>query len=146
MSELGPEDPSLIRNAMSTERLRALVARLENADLHRALGGGWTVAYALAHLAFWDVRQHIALQSYARGEGFPAEDKAVNDTLETVAPMLSAEATGHEAVRGAELVDATVARLSEAQRESLVAEGLAWAVERWRHREDHIAQIEAVLP
>ena len=122
------------------------MARLDDADLNRSLGGGWTVAYALAHLAFWDVRQHVALQSYARGEGFPSEDKAVNDTLEIVAPMLSAGATGPEAVRGAELVDATVAGLSQAQRESLVAEGLAWAVERWRHREEHIAQIEAVLP
>ena len=121
------------------------MARLDDADLHRSLGGGWTVAYALAHLAFGDVRQHIALQSYARGEGFPAEDKAVNDTLETVAPMLSAEATGPEAVRGAELVDATVAGLTDAERESLVADGLGWAVERWRHREDHIAQIAAVL-
>ena len=122
------------------------MARLDEADLHRPLGGRWTVAYALAHLAFWDVRQHVALQSYARGEGFPAEDKAVNDTLETVAAMLSAEATGSEAVRGAELVDATVAGLTEAQCESLIADGLDWAVERWRHREDHIAQIEAVLP
>ena len=139
-------DTHLVHNAESTERLRALVARLDDADLQRSLGGGWTVAYALAHLAFWDVRQHVALQSYARGEGFPAEDKAVNDTLETVAPMLSAAATGPEAVRGAELVDATVAGLTDAQRDSLVAEGLGWAVERWRHREEHIAQIEAVLP
>ena len=139
-------DNLLRQNARSTERLRALVARLEGADLDRSLGGGWTVAYALAHLAFWDVRQHVALQGYARGEGFPAEDKAVNDTLETVAPMLSAGATGPEAVRGAALVDATVARLSDEQRAALVVEGLDWAIERWRHREDHIAQIEAVLP
>ncbi len=46
----------LDRNAAATERLRALVARLAPPDLGCALGGGWTVAFALCHLAFWDAR------------------------------------------------------------------------------------------
>ncbi|MXY88834.1 MAG: hypothetical protein F4Y92_08245 [Dehalococcoidia bacterium] len=138
-------DEDLQRNDAATSRLSALVERLQMADLERSLGGGWTVAFALAHLAFWDARQHVALQGYDRGEGFPPEDKAVNDTLEAVAPLLRGEAAGQEAVRAAMLVDATVAGLSEAQRMSLAEEGVGFAVQRWQHREDHIAQIEAVL-
>ena len=138
--------PALLRNTESTARLRALVERLDEADLQRSLGGGWTVAFALAHLAFWDARQHFALQGYARGEGFPAEDRAVNDTLESLASVLRPDTVGPEAVRAAELLDATLAGLSAARRDSLVAEGLGFAVERWQHRHDHIAQIEAVLP
>ena len=138
--------PELLRNAESTARLRALVERLDEADLQRSLGGGWTVAFALAHLAFWDTRQHFALQVYARGEGFPAEDQAVNDTLVSLASVIRPDTVGPEAVRAAELVDATLAGLSAARRDSLVAGGLGFAVERWQHRYDHIAQIEAVLP
>ncbi len=135
----------LQRNAEATGRLSALVERIEVGDLDRSLGGGWTVGFALAHLAFWDARQHVALQGYAGGEGFPPEDKAVNGTLEAVAPMLHGPAAGLEAVRAARLVDATVAGLSEGQRTSLIGEGVGFAVQRWLHREDHIAQIEAVL-
>ena len=139
-------DAELRRNAEATDRLRALVERLDKADLQRSLGGGWTVAFALSHLAFWDARQHFALQVYACGDGFPSEDKAVNDTLEALASIIRPDTVGPEAVRAAELVDATLAGLSAAQRDALVADGLGFAVERWRHRDDHIAQIEAVLP
>lgn len=142
---MSAEGAHLQRNAEATNRLGGLVERLTEADLERSLGGGWTVAFALAHLAFWDARQHFALLSYARGDGFPPEDKAVNDTLEAVAPLLHASRAGSEAVRAAELVDATVAGLTAAQRAELFEQEVGFAVERWRHREDHIAQIEAVL-
>ena len=105
--------------------------------------GRW--GFALVHLAFWDARQHFALQSYARGDGFPPEDKTVNDTLEAVAPLFCASPAGREAVRAARLVDATVADLSADQRASLAENGLAFAVQRWPHRDEHVAQIEAVL-
>ena len=67
MVETAEHDPDLRRNAEATRRLHALVARLEETDLERSLGGGWTVGFALVHLAFWDARQHFARQSYARG-------------------------------------------------------------------------------
>ncbi len=108
--------PALLRNTESTARLRALVERLDEADLQRSLGGG-----------------------------FPAEDRAVNDTLVSLPSVIRPDTVGPEAVRAAELVDATLAGLSAARRDSLVAEGLGFAVERWQHRHDHIAQIEAVL-
>ena len=58
---MSDEHPDLRRNRASTERLRALVAGLEAAELARPLGGGWTVGFALAHLAFWDQRQRVAI-------------------------------------------------------------------------------------
>ena len=145
MTETIEHDPDLRRNAEATRRLHALVARLEEADLECSLGSGWTVGFALVHLAFWDARQHFALQSYARGDGFPPEDKTVNDTLEAVAPLFRASTAGREAVRAARLADAAVAALSAAQRASLARSGLSFAVQRWPHRDEHVAQIEAVL-
>ena len=121
----------LDRNAAATERLRALVARLAPPDLGCALGGGWTVAFALCHLAFWDARQRAALERYARGEDFAEEDVVANQAL--------------EAVRAAEAVDAQLAALPPARRDALLAGGCGFAVERWRHRDEHIAQIERAL-
>jgi hypothetical protein len=41
-------------------------------------------------------------------------------------------------------VDATVAGLASDVRDALLASG-AYQVQRWSHREEHIAQIEAAL-
>ena len=138
-------DPQLQRNAEATRRLAALVARLGAPDLERSLGGGWTVAFALAHLAFWDVRQAVALGRYARGGAFPPEDAATNPTLEVIAPLFRGDAVGPMAVRAAERADAALRALTPAQRAALLEAGLAFAVERWRHRDEHAAQIEAVV-
>jgi len=135
----------LDRNAAATERLRALVARLAPPDLGCALGGGWTVAFALCHLAFWDARQRAALERYARGEDFAEEDVVANQALEAVSGLLAAGAAGTEAVRAAEAVDAQLAALPPARRDALLAGGCGFAVERWRHRDEHIAQIERAL-
>lgn len=142
---MSPRDQDLQGNARTTDQLRDLVARLDGPALARSLGGGWTVAFALVHLAFWDVRQDVALQRYARGGEFASEDVTTNDTLEAVAPLFDPEAAGAIAVQAAEQLDATLEALTSAQLESLRQAGVAYAIERWRHREDHIAQIEAVL-
>ncbi|TMQ17769.1 MAG: hypothetical protein E6K82_20865 [Candidatus Rokuibacteriota bacterium] len=41
-------------NDAERTRLQALVKRLTDADLGRAMPAGWTVGAILAHLAFWD--------------------------------------------------------------------------------------------
>ncbi|MXY36614.1 MAG: hypothetical protein F4052_01195 [Dehalococcoidia bacterium] len=142
---MSTQDRDLQNNARATTRLRDLVSRLDESALSRSLGGGWTVAFALVHLAFWDVRQDVALQRYMRDE-FPAEDATTNATLEAIAPLFDAGAAGDMAVQAAEQLDATLQALTGDQLESLRQEGVAYAIERWRHREDHVAQIEAVLP
>jgi hypothetical protein len=44
------------RNRASTNRIRALAARLSDVEMQRPVGEHWTVAIVLAHLAFWDRR------------------------------------------------------------------------------------------
>lgn len=142
---MSPHDSDLERNARATIRLRDLVSRLDESAMSRSLGGGWTVAFALVHLAFWDVRQDVALRRFARGDEFPVEDVTTNPTLEAMAPLFDATAAGDMAVRAAEQLDATLEALTADQLESLRQEGFAYAIERWRHREDHVAQLESVL-
>ncbi|HYY55131.1 MAG TPA: hypothetical protein VFA01_07095, partial [Candidatus Dormibacteraeota bacterium] len=55
------EPNAIAENARSLERLRQLVARLDDAAMSRDLGDGWTASVALAHLAFWD---RISLQRW----------------------------------------------------------------------------------
>jgi hypothetical protein len=51
------ERPFIVENARDRERLRNLVARTTDEELSLPLGEGWTIAAALAHLAFWDLTQ-----------------------------------------------------------------------------------------
>ncbi len=136
----------LARNAASTERLRRLAARLGEADLRRPLGGGWTVAFALAHLAFWDARQEAAIRRWADGGGaFAQEDATVNEALEAVAALVDADGAAAAAVEAAARLDATVDGLGEVRRAALREAGGGYAAGRWPHREEHAAQIEAAL-
>src|SRR6187401_1863392 len=74
-----------VRNREQRERLRALVARLSEADLAQPLGDGtWTVGATLAHLAYFDTRVAAGLEMSLR-HGLPrywwdqAEVNAVNE-------------------------------------------------------------------
>ena len=106
-------DPDLQRNSEATRRLGELVAGLDEADLQRSLGGGWTVAFALVHLAFWDARQDVALRGYAQGDPIPSEDETVNASLEAIAGMFDPAAAGAAAVEAAERLDATSSGLAD---------------------------------
>ena len=142
---MSDHDPDLQRNAEATRQLGDLVARLDTADLERSLGGGWTVAFALVHLAFWDARQAAALRGYAGRGALPPEDETVNPTLEAVAGMFDVAAAARTAVEAAGDVDAAASALTAEERAALREVGQEYAFRRWPHREEHIAQIEAVL-
>ena len=75
-------DQSFIeRNRASTDRIRALAARLTDAEMQQPVGQHWTVAIALAHLAFWDRRVIYVLDMTKRDGALfiPEIDIFVND-------------------------------------------------------------------
>jgi hypothetical protein len=79
------EDKSfIVENTRERERLYALVNRITDEELTCTLyEEGWTVAVALAHLAFWDTRRIILLKKW-KIEGVspsPSDDDVLNDTL-----------------------------------------------------------------
>src|SRR5215471_16278836 len=55
-------------NRKQTERLRQLAARLTPQMLAVRLPKGWTVAVALAHLAFWDRQRLCLMRRWAAGD------------------------------------------------------------------------------
>ena len=132
-------------NSDSTERLSTLVAGLNADDMKRSLGGGWTVGFALAHLAFWDARQVAALQRFVQGESFPSEDLTTNAALEAIGATFDQSAVGQAAVDAARQLDAVVRSLTAEQLEALTNSGKSYAIDRAPHRDEHIRQIEDVV-
>jgi hypothetical protein len=138
-------------NRAASAQLRALVGSLSDAELSVDLGGGWTVAVALAHLAFWD-EWHLARWVHAAQEGElapPAVDSVVtnraNDALESTWRALPPRAAVRLMLDAAEAADEYTADLSDASIEAArERDGTRW-FERFHHRRDHIGQISRAL-
>lgn len=136
------------RNGSSRQALVELVGRLTPEDLARDLGGGWTVAMALGHLAFWDGRQLRALRLFTeQGVALGEQDSdATNGGLEPLLRALDPLVTGRLALAAAEAVDAAVAEFDWAGAARVFGDPPAHVpLARWVHREEHIAQIERAL-
>ena len=69
------------QNRASTDRMRALAARLTDAQLLTAVGQHWTVAIVFAHITFWDRRVQYVLDMTERDRQLfiPEIDIFVND-------------------------------------------------------------------
>ncbi len=138
-------------NRSASADLRALVEHLTDAELSVDLGGGWTVATALAHLAFWD-EWHVARWVYAAQEGElapPAVDAVVtnraNEALESTWRALPARAAVQLMLDAAVAADEYTADLSDASIEAALERGGSRWFERFHHRRDHIDQISRAL-
>ncbi len=66
------ERPFVAENNGERERLGHLVNRLTDEELSLLLGEGWTVAAALAHLAFWDQRAAVLMQRWTKEKVAPS--------------------------------------------------------------------------
>lgn len=132
-------------NVRATERLRALVGTLDEAALARPVGGGWTVATVLAHLAFWDRRQREALREYAEDGAMTDEDHHVNAALEPLLLALPPRASADQALAAATAVDAAIAELTPRATDAVLAGPHAYVMRRSAHRDEHIQQIEQAL-
>ena len=140
-------DSSFIeRNQASTARIRALATRLTDDDLRRPVGQHWTVAIALAHIAFWD-RRVLAVLDLTEREGkvsTPPIDLSVNDLL---LPFWAGMPPGQSvrlALESAEMLDKRLSGFSTALLKELYAVGPRWVV-RALHRDGHLDEIDAAL-
>ena len=146
-----PEDRSHDRETDAERvRLRALVARLSDADLARPMPGGWTVAAVLAHTAYWDARALYWLDKWAGGVApTPYEHEnveAVNDAAKPLCLALPPRTAADLALRLAEEADGKVKALSD---EMLVrirtTGGPPFNLSRGIHRKEHLDDIEQLF-
>ena len=145
-------DPELTaENEAQRARLAALVGELGDADLARSLGGGWTVATALAHLAFWDRRATLLLDLWARGQTPLADEPewygsdVLNQALLAEWLVLPPREAARLALEAAESVDRKIETLDAAVAAAISERGESWRLQRSTHRREHIEQIERAL-
>lgn len=134
------------RNRASTTRIRELVARLTDEQMKRPVGEDWTVAIALAHLAFWDRRVLYVLDMTERdGKLFiPAIDIAVNDLSLPLWAAIPGRDAARLAIETAETLDKRLEAFSPALLEEINTYNERWVV-RALHRNEHLDEVDATL-
>ena len=138
------------QNDTERARLEALVGRLNDADLARAMPDGWTVASVLAHLAYWDQRAYILLDRWQRAGATPPSGDAadvdwINDAAKPMFLALLPRRAAELAVAIAEATDRKVASLSDELVSQNAALGTPVALARADHRREHLDDIERAL-
>jgi hypothetical protein len=130
------------QNGTSTERMRALAAQLTDAQLQQPVGEHWTVAIALAHLAFWDRRVLDIIERSERAGSLiaPTIDVAANDLSLPLWAAVPPRAAAQLAVDAAAALDARL----KACPPDLLAGNERW-INRGLHRNGHLDEIEAAL-
>ena len=133
-------------NRASTARIRALADSLSDDELRHPVGAHWTVAIALAHLAFWD-RRVLHLLDIAEGGGvgdIPSIDVSVNDLSLPFWAALPPREAARLAVKTSEALDARLETYPPQMLELVYAGNPRW-VQRGLHRDAHLDEIDAAL-
>jgi hypothetical protein len=133
-------------NRASTHRMRALAARLTDEELQYPVGEHWTVAIALAHLAFWDRRVMYVLNMTERnGKLFiPEIDVFVNDLSLPLWAAIPPREAARIAIETAEALDRRLESFPPALLEEIHAYNKRWVV-RALHRGEHLDEVDAAL-
>ena len=134
------------KNRASNERLRLLVGHLTEEQLGRKMGADWTVAIALAHLAFWDRRVQLVLDGTERdGKLFAVEiNVIVNDVLLPIWAAIPVREAARLAIETAQAVDKRLETFPPAPLEQVNAHNPRW-VQRSLHRNEHLDEMDRAL-
>ena len=137
-------------NDAERTRLQALVKRLTDADLGRAMPAGWTVGAILAHLAFWDQRALVLLERWETHGTMPPPDNGadvdwINDAAKPLFLVLSPRRAAEVALAVAEAVDRKVTMLPDDLVSRNAAMGTRVNLVRATHRREHLDEIEHAL-
>ena len=134
-------------NANERERLDSLVARITDDELSLPLGNDWTIAVALAHLAFWDQRSLVLMRKWKqRGvEPSPIDIDVTNDSLLPLWRAMPPRVAADLAVSSAEEVDFELQTAPSDLIDAIENLGEKFRLYRSIHRKLHLDEIEAVL-
>ncbi len=142
-----PVDRSFVElNRAATERMRALAARLTDAEFQHPVGQHWTVAIVFAHLAFLDRRALWVLDATER-EGRvvnPDYNIFVNDLSLPFWAAIPPREAARLALETADAVDRRLESYPPALLEAIHAEYKRY-VFRAYHRTEHLDEAEAAL-
>ena len=142
-----PLDPSYKDlNRASTERIKKLAASLTDEEMQTRVGEHWTVAIALAHLAWWDRRVMYVLDRSAQdGKLFiPEIDIFVNDLSLPLWAAIPPREAARIAIETSADLDAWLETYSPNLLEEIYNYNKRWVV-RALHRNEHLDEVDAAL-
>jgi hypothetical protein len=133
-------------NRASTERIRALAARLSDEEMQARVGEHWTVGIVFAHLAFWDRRVMYVLDMTERdGRLFiPEIDIFVNDLSLPLWAAIPPRAAARIAIETSQALDKRLEDFPPALLEEIQDYNKRWVV-RALHRNEHLDEADAAL-
>jgi hypothetical protein len=134
------------RNRSSTNRIRALAARLSDEEMLHPVGEHWTVAIALAHLAFWDRRVMYVLDKTGQdGKLFiPEIDIFVNDLSLPLWAAIPPRQAARICIETAEMLDKRLEEFPQTWIDEIYTYNKRW-IERSLHRGEHLDEVDAAL-
>ena len=142
-----PLDPSYNDlNRASTERIKKLAASLTDEEMQTRVGEHWTVAIALAHLAWWDRRvMYVLDRSAQNGKLFiPEIDIFVNDLSLPLWAAIPPREAARIAIETSADLDARLEIYSPNLLEEIYNYNKRWVV-RALHRNEHLDEVDAAL-
>jgi len=133
-------------NRASTERIRGLIARLSEEEMQTKVGEHWTVAIALAHLAWWDRRVMYVLDMTEKdGKLFvPEIDIFVNDLSLPLWAVIPPRDAARICIETSETLDKRLEEYSTELLEEIYKYNKRWVV-RALHRNEHLDDVDAAL-
>jgi len=139
--------PFVEENAKARARLVALVAGLKDEELSLPLGDDWTIAVALAHLAFWDQRSLVLMRKWKQsGVALsPIDIDVTNDSLLPLWRAIPPRAAADLAVSSAEAIDRELQEASSDLIEAIESLGEKFRLYRSMHRKLHLDEIDTAL-
>ncbi len=133
-------------NRASTKRIRALAARLSDAEMLTPVGEHWTVAIVFAHLAFLDRRALYVLDASERAGKVvnPDYNIFVNDLALPLWAAIPPREAARTCIETAETLDKRLETYPPELLELIRAEWERY-IFRARHRNEHLDEAEAAL-
>jgi hypothetical protein len=133
-------------NRVSTKRIREMAACLSDEELLHPVGEHWTIAIAMAHIAFWDRRVLYVLDKTERdGKIYiPEIDIFVNDLSLPLWAAIPPRTAARIAIETAEALDQRLETYSAELLEEIYAYNKRWVV-RALHRNEHLDDADAAL-
>ena len=147
MKDTQMERPFVAENAKERERLVRLVNQITDKELEFPMWEGWTIAAALAHLAFWDQRALVLMKKWKESGVAPSpiDDDVTNDSILSLCSAIPPRAAARLAVTAAKAIDLEVENAAENLIRDILHLGERFRLYRSDHRRLHLDQIESLL-
>ena len=139
--------PFVVENTRERERVRRVVDRISDKELSLPLWEGWTIAAALAHLAFWDQRALVLMKKWKISGvvSSPIDDDVTNDSILPLCLAIPPRVAARLAVTATEAIDLELEKAHEDLISDIWQLGERFRLYRSDHRKLHLDQIESLL-